>query len=190
MRRLGVVGSVVALVAVLFATLYVVVQQVERAGADDAPQRLASQVAARIAAGTESPLDGIASVDLPADESVWVTVVGPDGTAVASTASLDGAPPRPPAGVIDRARSVGQNRVTWQPRPGLRFATVEVAAGHDVVVAGQSLGPAERRIDQVGTIVGAGFLAALAVVAVGLVVVGRTGGPQDASRPTRSSKDR
>ena len=72
-----------------------------------------------------------------------------------------------PTGVIDVAARSGTNGVTWQPRPGLRFATVELAANGKVVLAGQSLLPSESRTDQLGFLLLLGWALAMLILAAG-----------------------
>lgn len=110
-----------------------------------------------------------------------------DGTIERDAVTLHGARATPPAGVVAAAARLGRDRVTWQPAPGDRFALVAVRSGDRVIVAGQSLGPAEARIDQLTGLVGAAW--ALATVLAVLAVFGsaawravvdraRPGGPQ------------
>jgi hypothetical protein len=68
---------------------------------------------------------------------------------------LDGAVPKPPAGVFDYTRVHGDDRVTWQPRPGVRIAAIVVHYGGaqpGFVLAGRSLRESERRTDQIGVV--------------------------------------
>ena len=75
-----------------------------------------------------------------------------------------------PQGVLDRARQTGEERVTWQPEPGVRMATVLVRASGTptrFVLAGRSLRETESRISQLGRLLVVGWLAIL----VGLLIV-------------------
>jgi hypothetical protein len=59
--------------------------------------------------------------------------------------------------VLDHVRQSGEDRVTWQPEPGVRMATVVVRrgdAGGGFIVAGRSLAETEDRIQQIQTIAG------------------------------------
>jgi hypothetical protein len=79
--------------------------------------------------------------------------------------------PSVPTGVLDAARrSPEGDSVTWQPMPGLRFATVEIAAGTRVVLVGQSLAPTEARIDSIGLLVVAGWLGTILLVVIGFLL--------------------
>ncbi|HET7225568.1 MAG TPA: hypothetical protein VFK69_07600, partial [Candidatus Eisenbacteria bacterium] len=86
-------------------------------------------------------------VNLAASLAPWVTVVDGRDRPLASNAVLDGAIPALPPGVLAAARARREHRVTWQPRPGVRSATVSMAVpGRDwVVTAGRSLREVEVR---------------------------------------------
>jgi hypothetical protein len=63
--------------------------------------------------------------------------------------------------------------VTWQPEPGLRMAVVaRPAAGNAVVVAGQSLSPYEERDRMALTVLAAGWLGSIVVLAAGYAATG------------------
>ena len=153
---------------VVLAAIFPSAQNLERSGPDDAPSRLASQVL------TASPADP-ARVDLATSlEPFWLGYDA-DGTPTAGGGYLDGALAELPPGVIAAAHDNGENRVTWQPAPGLRFATVEIADGERVIVAGQSLAPADARIDHLGWLLSAGGGASLVVLALGCLLHLRAG---------------
>ncbi|MFC5503072.1 hypothetical protein ACFPJ4_12555 [Lysinimonas soli] len=166
MRQL--IASVLAVIlsAAVFGTGYVVAQQIERTSADDAPTRLASQVAAELSSGSTQTVDAAAPVDLGRSLAPFVVVVDRSGAVTDGTATLDGTAPALPAGVIASTRAAGRDAVTWQPRDGLRFATVEVAVGSHVVIAGQSLAPSERATDKLLALIAAAWFVT-ALVAVG-----------------------
>jgi hypothetical protein len=158
----------------LFASLYVVIQQTERQGADDSPARLASQVVSEVtdtgsatgSAGGSSPdVVNIATSDAP-----FFVVYDAKDRPVAGTGHEDGALPTVPAGVLAEARRNGANHVTWQTSDGRRFATVERRAGDDVVLAAQSLAPTEARIDQLGLLILVAWACVLVVVVLGFLV--------------------
>jgi hypothetical protein len=168
------------IVGVLFGTIYSVAQQIERQGANDGPERLASQVAGQL---TGSAIDQVAPenrVDLSRSLAVFYVVYDSSGAPVTGTGFLNGSLATVPAGVLRAARVNNGNRVTWQPSSGLRFATVEVAAGNQIVLAGQSLAPSEARTAQLGLIIGLGWAGSVLLLVVffvlGWVTRGRTAG--------------
>ena len=161
----------------LFATLYLVVQQSERQGADDAPARLASQVAAQLSDSgapdaTASSIDGspVVTVNLAVSDAEFYVVYDATNRPVSGTGRLDGVLPTIPTGVLDLARRTGSNHVTWQTSDGRRFASVERRVGRDVVLGAQSLAPAENRTDQIGALILIAWVCVLAIVVVAFFI--------------------
>ena len=147
---------------------YLAVQQSYRNGLDDPQVQLATDGAARLDAGAAAAsLANSPTVDVTNSLAPFVAVFGADDALLASGATIDGAQPKPPAGVLATARSAGRDRVTWQPRPGVRIASVSVAAKDGrVVLAGRNMREVEARIDDLTKIVALAWLAAL----IGLLV--------------------
>jgi hypothetical protein len=81
-----------------------------------------------------------------------------------SNASLDGGIPVPPPGVLDKASSGTPSAVTWQPRDGVRVATVTAAWSGGLVLVGRSLTRVEQQEDTAGRI--AGFALPLILLAL------------------------
>jgi hypothetical protein len=155
-------------VTVAIAAVYLSLQQLNRSAADDAGDRLASQVTSAGGAGGGAGGAGAAAhVDLATSLAPFFVVYDRSGVPVSGTGYLDGRLARIPAGVVRTALAEGMDRVTWQPRPGLRFATVAQKDGDRVVVAGQSLKPVEDRIDRLGLMLVVGWIAAVFLLAVG-----------------------
>jgi hypothetical protein len=142
---------------------YVGVQQSFRMGANDPQAQLATDGAARLdAGGTESDIMPSETVNIARDLAPFVIVYSPNNGALLGSGLLEGAPPTPPVGVLNAARSQGRNSVTWQPRPGVRIASVSVAAKDGrVVLAGRNLRETEARIDRVTKLAGFAWIAGL-----------------------------
>ena len=116
--------------AIVLATIgcgivYAAVQQDLRQGADDPQHQLAEDAVARLTAG-DSPtaVVGTGRVDIASSLDPFVIVYDPTGAVLASGGRLGGVAPVPPAGVLATAIQAGSDRVTWQPRSGVRIATV------------------------------------------------------------------
>ncbi len=190
MNRLAawVVGVIVVIVATsTLGTVYVVAQQLDRLSADQVGEQLATQVASDLRTGSTATIDALPRVDLGASLAPFVVVYDTSGHPVSGNGYLDGHLAQPPSGVISTAASAGSNRVTWQPQPGLRFATVEVRSGDHVVMGAQSLIPTEDRADRLGLLVAfawLGTMVALGLVAFAFWWLGRT----QAARGTRLSR--
>ena len=187
MNRLAawVIGVIVA--TFTLGTVYVVAQQLDRQGADQGGAQLATQIASDLSSGSTATIDALPRVDLAESLAPFVVVYDASGHPLSGNGYLDGHLAEPPSGVIATAASSGANHVTWQPRPGLRFATVEVTSGDRVVMGAQSLIPTEQRADRLGMLVALAWLGTMVVLGlVGLAFwwVGRAQG----ARGTRLSR--
>jgi hypothetical protein len=114
-----------------------------RSGADRQPERLAQAARTRLAAGTGPQAVLPAPVDAASSSAPFVMVFDRNGRLLASSGELDGQPPQLPAGVLDWVLRHGEDRITWQPAPGLREATVILPYGGrhpGFVLVAQSLG--------------------------------------------------
>ncbi|MCU1416784.1 MAG: hypothetical protein JWP32_958 [Schumannella sp.] len=166
-----IVGAVV--LTITLASVYVTAQQLDRQGADEQPQRLASQIVLLHDLPEPEAAD---LVDLGGSEALFYVVYDTSGSPLSGRGYLDGDLAQLPDGVIAAAVANGSNRVTWEPRDGLRFATVEVAVGDRVVMAGQSLAPSETRTQNIGWMLLLAWVVGLAVLAAGAVLQVRFGG--------------
>ena len=139
----------VAIIA-MCGLVYLIAQQLLRQGANDPQIQLSEDFAASLASGKSPSGDFLTKqVEISTSLSPFVMVFDDTGKALASNALLDGATPQYPAGVFEYVRQHGQDRVTWQPREGVRHATVvtrfEGPAGSGFVVAGRSIRDVEER---------------------------------------------
>ncbi len=175
-RRIAILVFVpLAILATALAGLvYVVAQQEGRSLANEPQVQLAEDAAARLDAGGR-PKDqvGAVPVDIARSLAPFVVIYGSADSILATDGMLDGQPPIVPAGVLAAARATGRNAVTWQPRPGVRVATVSVPWSGGTVLAGRSLRLVEDRATMLEQLVGAGWLATLAALAVAAAVVAR-----------------
>ncbi len=159
--------AIVATGAIGFA--YVAAQQVYRMSANDPQVQLAQDGASQIgttgysAIGTRTV--GSDEVDLATMDAPWVDYYAETGDPVVIQGRIDHQIVVVPKGVLDTARAKGEDRVTWQPKPGVRQAIVAVKVTGEqggFVVAGRSLRETEKRIDDLSRLA----LAALAAVLV------------------------
>ncbi len=156
-----------ALVTIVCLVIAVAIQQQLRQGADDPQHQLAEDAAAALNAGAPpASVVGSGHVDIAASLAPFVAVYDESGHLLAAGGELDGAGPNPPIGVLDTARRQGVDRVTWQPRPGVRVALVVVPWTGGTALAGRSLRRVEDNVEAIGRIVALGWLGGLGVVAV------------------------
>ena len=158
---------VAAGLTMLAGTAYAAVQQDLRQSANDPQIQLAEDAAAALATGVQP--DSVLPaqhVNLSASLAPFVMVLDTNGRVLASSGSLDGATPTLPDGVLQNAAEHGQNRLTWQPRPGVREATViqtvKGAPQARYVLAARSLREVETRETNAEELVGLGWLGSLA----------------------------
>jgi hypothetical protein len=156
--------ATIIVATILFGTVYVVAQQLDRLSANDAPLRLASQVAAELRVGQSTTLDAQSHIDLSQSLAAFVVVEDAQGKPSAGSGFLHGSLLSLPTGVLASASTSGQDDVTWEPQPGLRFATVTLRVGDRFVSAGQSLKPSEDRDGTVRLLVGLGWLVSMLVL--------------------------
>ena len=145
---------------------YVAAQQVMRHMADDPQIQMAEDRAVELLRGRRPEgMVGNDTVDVDRSIAPFVIIYDENGQPIASGARLDSVTPRLPHGVFDYTRMHGEDRITWQPRHGVRLATVIVHHGGNppgFVLAARSLRESERRIDEIGRLLLALWLAAIA----------------------------
>ncbi len=158
---------IAAVATVLCLLVHVTAQQLVRHAANDPQIQMAEDAAAALAGG-EPPASVLPSGRIDIAESVapFTMVLDEKGGVVVTSGLLRREVPSFPAGALEFARAHREHRVTWQPEPGVRLASVVVAFGGNApgfVVVGRSLRESERRTAQLGTLVLLAWLAALAV---------------------------
>ncbi len=162
-------GAVLA--TALCGLVYVAVQQDLRTGANDPQQQIVEDAAAKLDGGADpTTVIGATTVDIARSLAPFVVVYDPAGAVVATDGTLDGSAPRVPRGVLDSARASGRDAVTWQPRAGVRVATVTVPWSGGTVLAGRSLRVVEERVASLGLLVGVGWVVTLFALALASLV--------------------
>jgi hypothetical protein len=160
-----------ALATALSLMVYVAVQQVGRQMANDPQIQFARDTRAAIAAG--QPVESVVPatrVDIESSLAPFVTIQNDSGVVLASSGRLHGQLRSVPVGVLESVRESGEERVTWQPEPGVRMATVVVRTPGSpgvFVLAGRSLQETEIRITTLGKL----LMLAWGATLVGLLVV-------------------
>ncbi|MDQ6885470.1 MAG: hypothetical protein M3077_14735 [Candidatus Dormibacteraeota bacterium] len=170
-RALFVFIPVMIAASIVMALVLAAVQQDLRMGANDPQIQMAEDFAARLDSGASPASVAPASpVDLARSLAPFVIIFGRDRRPLASSASLDGQTPRPPAGVFDAVTKSRRSEITWAPRPEVREAAVIVAYGDGYVLVGRSLRLVEQRADALAQVVILLFLVML--ILTGLASLG------------------
>jgi hypothetical protein len=171
-RSLRVWLPIAVAVTLLSGLVYTLVQQELRQTANDPQIQMAEDTAARLAAGAAATsLVPSVRVDIAASLATFIIIYDHNGRVSASSATLDGTTPALPAGVLSSARTSGEDRITWEPRSGVRVAAVVVPVRTGgSVLAGRSLREVELRESD---LLGATALAWLFILgAVAVTIVG------------------
>jgi hypothetical protein len=153
----------------LCGLVYLTVQQALRMGANDPQIQMAEDAASALNDGANvDSIVPVTKVELATSVAPFIIVFDDSGKVLAASATLHGAVPVYPAGVLDYTRQNGEDRVTWQPENGVRMATVVVRYDRGFVLAGRSLREVEIREDNTEKISG---LAMLVIWAATLFVI-------------------
>ncbi len=152
----------------LFSTMYVLVQQQGRMLANDTPTLLATQVAKQLDAGLGLASVNMGATDLANNPVPFVIVYDKQGKAVGGSGYLDKKLAVAPKSMLQHAKTNRNNIVTWQPKAGVRIASVTVAAKDYYVLGGQSLKSTEDHATQLLKLTALGYTVSL-VLLVGYI---------------------
>ena len=152
-------------ITALSGVLYVVTQQTIRQAANDPQIQIAEDTAEALQNGTPlSTFMPVHTINMEKSLSPFVIIFDAAGKPIGTAGYLDNTIPVPPAGVFDHARVLGENHITWQPKPGVRIAAVvKIFNGkiNGFVLAGRSLREIEKREHDLFVLVFLGWLCAL-----------------------------
>ena len=150
--------------------VYVTVQQTYRQGADDPQIQMANDaVNALIHGQSAEGLVSPAKVSVADSLTPFLIIYDATGKVLASSATLDGQSPLLPAGVLNSTKSLGENRISWQPKAGVRIATVIVSFPEGFVLAGRNLREVEQREAQLSAFAGLTWVLAMLGTLVSIV---------------------
>ena len=156
------------IITLLCGVIYLAVQQSYRLSANDPQVQISESTANMLSQGQDlTPMLPEQKADLNKSLATFIIVYDDAQNPIISTADLDGQIPELPKGVLDNALEHGQNRVTWQPKPGVRIASVITKYNGGYVLAGRSLREVESRIDLMTKKIIIAWLVTLAVAFLG-----------------------
>lgn len=162
--------SIAAIITVVMGVLYMNVQQSYRSGANDPQIQLAEDIASAIKQGHSiSPFLKDDTVDLSKSLSPFFILYSADGQPIQSSALLNGQIPQLPSGVLNYAKIHDDDRITWQPQPGVRLATVIKWTGSSpvaFVLVGRSLKEVEVRESNLRTTVAIGWIVCMIIIGI------------------------
>lgn len=114
-------------------------------------------------------------VEIGTSLSPFVMIYDPQGKLVISSARLSGVTPNIPAGVFEAAKDNGDERLAWEPAPGVRQALVVRQSKAGFVAVGRSLSEAEARQRTILLLTAAGWAASLLTSFVSVFLAVRLG---------------
>ena len=136
-----------ALLAVIFGSMYAVVQQAERTGANFPQVQIAEDIAAALNQGAKPETFTAGHVDASASLAPFVIIYDRSGKVIGSSAYLGGSAPVAPLGMLQASRTADYHAVTWQPETNVRIASVTVASNHYYVLSGRNMREVEKNED-------------------------------------------
>ncbi len=151
--------SALALVTVIFGTLYATVQQTYRQAANDPQIQVAEDTAAKMDLGGKPQQPDISTL-IPMQTSLaqFVIIYNATNTPIFSTGQLAGKIPSLPESSFVYTKANNENIFTWQPAPDVRIAAVAHSYKDGVVVVGRSLREVQKRINSLGLMVSIGWI--------------------------------
>src|SRR5580658_10504829 len=129
----------------IYGVMHLAIQQYIRQSANEIPVQYAMDTRDKLEKGIPPGqcIAGIDKTDMQKSLSPFVIIYDNHGVVKASSTSLNGSYPAPPPGVFEVAEQRHENRISWQPRPGVRNATVilpyTINSAEGYVLAGRSL---------------------------------------------------
>jgi hypothetical protein len=156
--------SAAVILVIVFGTIFVVAQQLQRHD-DNYPQvQIAEDMAAALEEGTRPASLPRGRVDIRRSLAPFTIIYDKSGRVVAGSGYLDSKVPVIPYGVLMNGKGKAYHTVTWQPAAGVRIAAVSVAARDYYVVSGRSLTEIEKSVTQSLELSAFGCLVSLVVL--------------------------
>ena len=158
----------VVMLTLVFGTIYTVGQHILRQGANDPQIQFAEDIATVLSESTKpADLASNTKVDVAKSLAPFLVVTDEKGTVLTTTGELDSQVPAIPQGVLEAAKKKGENRITWQPRNGVRIALVITSYPDGFVAVGRSLREVEARTQGLLYIVGVAWGLCVCLLAFG-----------------------
>jgi hypothetical protein len=164
-------ASAFIIISVILLLVYATVQQSHRSGANDPQLQMAYDIAAQLESGKEyTPGD---TINLAKSLAPFVVLYNKEGQPTQSSGYLEGRFPQVPTGVLNYARTHGEDVVTWQPRSDVRMAMVIksiTSPSASFVAVGRSLQGVEQREAGLRKMVFMAWLICLVILGLSWVV--------------------
>jgi hypothetical protein len=112
-------------ITLICGLVYLISQQTIRLSANNQQVEIAKDYANLLTNGIDvQNLLPKRKIDLANNLNTFVIIFNDKGNVLFSSAILDNQTPTPPISVLDNVRSIGETRITWQPKINVRSAIV------------------------------------------------------------------
>lgn len=148
-------------ITILCGVMYGTVQHVLRSEANDPQVAIAVDAVHSLDLG-QPPAQLLSNIiDMGTSLSTYVIVYDTNAKLTFSSGRLSEVTPSIPAGVFDYVKKHGEDRITWEPAPGVRQALVVMKAKTGFVAVGRNMREVEIRERNVLLLTAAGWAASL-----------------------------
>jgi hypothetical protein len=144
MKRLLPWFAALALLVVIFGSIYGVVQQAQRSDANYPQIQIAEDAAYALNRHSEPQAFVGDNVDFGRSLQPFVIVYDKTGKPLNGSGYLDGRLAKAPLGMLKAAEGQEYHAVTWEPKNDVRIASVTVAAKDYYVLSGRNLKEVEK----------------------------------------------
>jgi hypothetical protein len=169
MKRLITLLATAGVIIIIFGTIYTVVQQAQRNGANSPQIQMAEDTAAQIKGGADPYIASTLSpVNMKSSLAPFTIVYDKKGNPVSGSGYLDGKVPKAPVGILQSSKGKDYHAVTWEPQSNVRIAAVTVTAKDHYVLSGRSLTEVEKNENETFKLSLIGGILALLVVGAAL----------------------
>jgi hypothetical protein len=163
----------IAIITVIFGVIYATVQQSYRTGANDPQIQIAQDINSRLHDGKSVDRFFTDTISIAQSLSPFVVLYDANGKSIQSSGYLDGKMPELPKGVFDFTKANGEDRITWQPKNGVRMAMVILYSNIGPVgfiAAGRSLQEVETREHNLVTATFIGLIVCMGMILLYAVI--------------------
>ena|SRR5579872_6550692 len=154
-------------ISCLLGIVHIVVQQDIRISANDPQIQMAEDTASTL---SSSAFLNLSQHKINIDQSLapFIMTFDLNGAIRSSEAVLDGQTPVVPAGVFVYVQNNGEDRLTWQPKSGVRIAAVVTKYANGYVLVGRNIREVEKREDVLFAQIVFGWVVTLVVSFIGV----------------------
>lgn len=158
----------------LCGIIFVTGQQMLRISANDPQIQMAEDIAQQLSTANDTfQITTLPRINIGASLAPFVIIFDANGKILSSSGELDGKMPLLPDGVLAYTKEHDENRFTWQPKAGVRIASVvKHFSGRTTgyVLSGRSLREVEKQVDSLEKYVLVGWLGTQILMAVVLLI--------------------